>query len=869
MSKKLKFANHLAAPRRDPGDWSETALRVLNERYLLKDAEGMVIETADEAMWRVSRAVAQAEMTYAPSELLAAEYFESRAEEFYELLLSQRFMPNSPTLMNAGKDNGLQLSACYVVPVPDSLEGIFDAVKHAALIHKSGGGTGMSFSRLRPKNARVGSTRGVSSGPVSFMKIFDAATEHIKQGGSRRGANMGVLRVDHPDILEFIDCKRTGGVVNFNISVGITDKFMAALTNETTYDLVDPNTREVVTELPAAFVWEKIIAAAWATGDPGLIFIDRVNQSLANPTPSLETIESTNPCGEQPLGSYDACNLGSLNLAKYVKYAESRPRYGGTYSREHINWNQLGIDTMTAVRFLDDVIDINPYPLKEVRAKVRSNRRIGLGVMGWADMLFDLGIPYGSDTAVLLGEEIMAHIQKWADTASRQLAVERGAFPNFPQSRYADQDPIRNSNRTTVAPTGTISIIAGCSSGIEPIFALAFQHRVKQPDGTYRVLDFVNPLFLAALDRIYPSRKPDGTEVVNLSREDILTYIKEHGSLAGHWAASDFPAFQTAQEIEPEWHIKMQAAFQKHVDSAISKTVNLPNEATTASIASAYMQAWYGGCLGITVFRDGCKGEQVLNVGVTQAQPAEKKGSDIEEAHAELLHLLDRMDEMQRENEQLREKLNGTHAYAEELEARLGFGGRVPAHRGGLKPRPDKMRGYTRQVRAPEGKVNLTLNSDDEGLFEVFINIGRAGSDVAAMAEAIGRLLSFSLRLDSPMSQEERVHELARQLQSIGGSTSVGFGPQRVTSLPDAVARALTLHLAEEAAREETTYPEPIAIRIESDELVEVAQNGHTNGHAKATFKIALGNLCGSCGNSTLVLEEGCRKCLSCGFSAC
>ena len=1190
-------------------------MRVLRERYLLRDAEGTVVETPDELVWRVSRAVAQAEKQWTDPDGQTPEQI---ARQFYDVMASREFLPNSPTLMNAGKGNNLQLSACYVVPVPDSLEGIFDAVKHAALIHQSGGGTGFSFSRLRPEGSMVASTHGVASGPVSFMRIFDGATEAVKQGGTRRGANMGILRVDHPDILKFIDCKRDGSVTNFNISVAITDEFMRAYEADTDYALIDPHTQTETRRMRAREVMERIIDAAWATGDPGLVFLDRANRSSANPTPEIELLEATNPCGEQYLGPYDACNLGSINLGLFVHDGE-------------IDWQGLERVARITTRFLDNVIEINPFPLAQVHEKVHANRRIGLGVMGWAEMLFEMGLRYDSEEATTLGQKVMRAIHDWSTDESARLAEVRGAFPNFDRSIYKDGKPLRNSTRTTVAPTGSISILADCSSGIEPIFALAFQHRVKQPDGSYRVLDFVNPFFQRALDR---------SDIAD--KEEALEYIKAHGTLHGHPAESD-PAlrpFVTAHDIAPEWHIRMQAAFQQGVDNSISKciaagtliptsrglmavedfsevdepdtfvniadegittgghrilshyyagekpstriqldngtsltgsteshrvltssgwkrmaelqvgdlvvgrfershgeggaimplagafrtnaklvtiparmspklaqflgmlaadghttietgavgltsaddevlkefaslaellfgltprmsvdarnsnvryatlnsrvlcrwvreligegaynkcvpaqvlagneaeklaflrgvsldgyhhplfglyvyagmserlaygvaeicrsfgmplvrmhratvaatnavsykvlvsnelqelvtcierhknapahyatyqvlieegvvaqttvatshryysafnsirqraaqncdnrtadrfgwssetpvyrvtsvedagivslydievedaheyvvngmvshnTINLPNAATREDVGKAYMQAWATGCLGITVFRDGCKGEQVLNVGVKADQPAQP----VMPTEAELAAV--------------------AAAVAAEVRRR-----RYP---GGRKTRPDLVSGYTRQLRAPEGKVNVTLNSDDEGLLEVFINIGKAGSDVAALAEALGRLISVHLQIDSPLTQNERAEEVGRQLRSIGGSTSIGFGENRVRSLPDAVGRALELYIAQlngDVADDEA----PTANGSHGVTPSAPASNGAAHGKtlmlgqplARITTN---GNLCPQCGNSTMYYEEGCKKCVSCGYSEC
>ena len=667
-----------------------------------------------------------------------------------------------------------------------------------AMIHN----TGFSFSRLRPEGSTVGTSQGVASGPVSFMRIFDAATEQVKQGGTRRGANMGILRVDHPDVEKFITCKIDGGVTNFNISVAATDPFMQAVKEDGEYDLIEPHTGAVVGHRRARAIWDQIVDAAWRSGDPGFVFIDRANNSRSNPTPEIEQLEATNPCGEQWLGPFDACNLGSINLAAVTK------RVGDALS---LDWEELERVTRLTVRFLDDVIDVNPLPLPQITEKVRANRRIGLGVMGWADLLFLLGIAYDSEQALTLGDEIMAKIEEWGWGASRELAAQRGAFPNFDRSIYADGPPARNATVTTVAPTGSISILADCSSGIEPIFALAFQHRVKQ-GSDYRVLTFVNPIFKADMERR------------GLWNDELEAHLVRTGS------AKDAPGlpedvrrvYVTAQEIAPEWHVRQQAAWQGHVDNSISKTVNLPNDATLEDVSAAYLSAYDLGCKGITVFRDGCKSEQVLNIGVQSAQPA----------------------------------------VGEPAPAPQPALAPAPAT---IKPRPDVVYGYTRHLTAPEGHVNVTINSDDDGPLEVFVTIGRAGSDIAAMAEGIGRLISLSLRLPSNLNQNERAKVIAEQLRGIGGSRSVGFGPAQVRSLPDAVGKAIAMHFGESVT------------------------NGHTNG-TPATTDAALpgaghaihtlsavgvqtsepsGNLCPQCGSAAFVLEEGCKKCHACGYSEC
>src|SRR5438477_4819846 len=574
------------------GQWSEPALRVLRERYLLRK-DGEVIETPEEMCWRVAVSIAAGEGRYGRSQAAVREV----AEAFYDMMVDGYFIPNSPTLMNAGKGNGLQYSACYVLPVGDSMEEIFDSVKAAAIIHKSGGGTGFAFSRLRPKDDIVSSTGGRASGPVSFLRVFNGATEAVKQGGTRRGANMGILKVDHPDILEFIDCKLDGGITNFNISVAATDTFMDALAKGEEYDLINPHNGKVMARLSAREVFERIVRAAWRTGDPGMVFIDRINASPANPTPDLGQVEATNPCGEQPLLPNEACNLGSLNVSKFA-----RPGAGGEQS---IDWDEMERVVRLAVRFLDDVIEMNPYPLPEIDATVKANRRVGLGIMGWADLLYILGIPYDSQEAVTLADQLMAFVKEKGHDQSSKLAEERGPFPNWSRSIYKNVRQMRNSTVTTIAPTGTISMIAGCSSGVEPIFALAFEHRVKQSDGE-RVLTFVNETFEALA-------REQGFYSQALAEE-----ITKRGTLHGIPGVPERAAevFKTSHEVAFEWHVRHQAAFPRYTDNGVSKTINLPNGAGEDEVARAYKLAWELGCLGITVFRDGCKGEQVLNVGV-------------------------------------------------------------------------------------------------------------------------------------------------------------------------------------------------------------------------------------------------------------
>ncbi len=771
------------------GQWSESALRVLRERYLVRDATG-VTETPEGMCWRVAVAIAKAEGQWGRSDAEARQV----AESFYDTMVEGKFLPNSPTMMNAGKDNGLQYSACFVLPVDDSMEGIFEAVKRAAIIHQSGGGTGFAFSRLRPKDTLVKSTSGKASGPISFLRVFNAATEAVKQGGARRGANMGILKVDHPDILEFIDCKLDGGITNFNISVAATETFMSALAMDDTYELVDPHTKLVTGRLQAREVFQRIVQAAWRTGDPGMVFIDRINASPANPIPRDELIEATNPCGEQPLGPNDACNLGSINLAGF--YLPSIPENAGT--TERIDWVELEQVIRTAVRFLDDVIDVNPYPLEDISEEVGKNRRIGLGVMGWADLLLELGIPYNSDGAVRLGEEIMGFIRRIGHDASEKLADARGPFPRWSRSIYNGGRPIRNSTVTTIAPTGTISIIVGCSSGIEPIFAVAFRHIVGD-----RHLTFVNPIFEEVARRR------------GFYSEELMRRVAERGTVRGiEGVPEDVQRiFVTAHEIEPVWHVRMQAAFQKQTDNGVSKTINLPNSATPEDIAKAYLAAYELGCLGITVFRDGCKDTQVLHIG-TGAQPAVSEVEGV--AQEEVSEVLP-------------------------TGAEMGTVDRLK-----VKPRPRTMKGVTYRAETPLGTAFVTVNQNGEGEpFEVFASVGKAGSDTSAVSEAIGRLISLVLRLPSPMSPRERVEQIVNQLSGIGGRRQMGFGKDRVKSLPDAIAQVLAEHIG---------LSEPGVQEI-------LAARGQTSAK--------VGDMCPDCGLATLVYEEGCQKCYSCGFSEC
>lgn len=680
------------------------SLKVLEKRYLQKDEEGKPIETPEALFRRVAKTIAAADLMYGKSE---AEVMLTE-EDFYGMITSLDFLPNSPTLMNAGRRLG-QLSACFVLPIEDSMESIFEAVKHTAIIHKSGGGTGFSFSNLRPSGDIVGSTKGVSSGPVSFMTVFDTATEAVKQGGTRRGANMGILRVDHPDILNFITAKdHNSRFNNFNISVAVTDVFMKAVKENSAYEIINPRTKKVVKSLNAREVFDLIVVHAWKNGEPGIVFIDRINST--NPTPKIGKIESTNPCGEQPLLPYESCNLGSINLARIVKDS-------------NVDYQRLKKLVWKSVHFLDNVIDVNKYPIQKIADTTRANRKIGLGVMGWADMLIQMEVPYNSDKAVQLAEEVMGFIQKEAKNASAALAEERGVFPNYPESVYDGKIKQRNATVTTIAPTGTLSILAGCSSGVEPLFAVSYVRTVME--GT-KLLE-VNPCF----EKIAKTR--------GFWSRELMEKIAEKGSLQDFQEIPEDvrTVFLTAHDISPMEHIAMQAAFQKHVDNAVSKTVNFSHSATTKDVEDAYLFAYDLNCKGVTVYRDGSRDEQVLSTGSTGR--TEAKGTE-------------------------------------------------PVGRAKIVPRkrPDVIIGETRTMKTGCGTIYITVNEDEHGqLFELFTHMGKAGGCASSQAEAIGRLVSLALR--SNIEPEAIINQLKgitchQQTWSSGG---------KITSCSDAIAKAL------------------------------------------------------------------------------
>ncbi len=831
-------ADELSDPR-----LTENARTVLARRYLKKDADGHPTEEPRDMFWRVARVIAAEDAGYGADH----DEVEATARSFYELMASGRFEPNSPTLMNAGRPLG-QLSACFVLPVPDALDGIYDTLRNMALIHQSGGGTGFGFSRLRPRGDVVKSTMGVASGPVSFMEVYDASTEAVKQGGTRRGANMGILRVDHPDILEFIDCKSEGHkITNFNISVAVTGAFIQAVEADEAYDLVNPRTGQPVERLRARDVFDRIVAGAWRNGEPGVFLIDEANRY--NPVPHLGAYEATNPCGEQPLLPYDVCNLGSVNVGAFARDGK-------------IDWEGLGETVRRATHFLDNVIDANSYPLEEIEDLSQRIRRIGLGVMGWADLLVEMGIPYGAEESIELARRVMAFIDEEAKVESERLATTRGAFPEWDRSiwgpdatctRDAEGERIRpcrrlrNCNVTTVAPTGTISIIAGCSGGIEPLYAVAF---MRNQAGT--LMPDINPAFVRmAMEEGWYT-------------EELMRRIADEG----HIHMDDVPAgiqrlFVTAHDVTPEQHIRMQAAFQEHVDSAISKTCNFSETATVEEVREIFRLAFQLHCKGVTVYRDGSRDEQVLSTGKTARKVQEAAGA-VEEAlelvddpglAAELAGAIERLEELELERDTLVEERDRARHRITELESGMV---KHPM----VRERPDVLTGRTRKIESPLGTMYVTINEDEKGRpFEVFVALGKAGGAAMADAEAIGRLISLALRSGVPL------REIHAQLRGISSDRAVGFGEKKVLSSPDAIAQIIESYLEE---REGIQRELPIR---------EVGHAKKTNGGTQTSARPVIQRFheqnarafigtCPDCGTS-LQFAEGCVKCLACGYSEC
>jgi ribonucleoside-diphosphate reductase alpha chain len=821
---------------RDAVRLSPNATTVLETRYLLKDDQGKPVEAPRDLFWRVATTIAEPDRQYGAT---AAEV-EATAKAFYGMIADRLFMPNSPTLMNAGRPLG-QLSACFVLPVEDALSngksGIYDTLRAMALVHQSGGGTGFSFSRLRPKNDIVRSTMGVASGPVSFMSLFDASTDVVKQGGTRRGANMGILRVDHPDIMEFITCKDdTTKITNFNISVAVTDAFMAAVEAGADYDLIHPKTGKVTGRLNAREVWNRIIHGAWKTGEPGVFFIDRANHY--NPVPHLGAYEATNPCGEQPLLPYDVCNLGSINLGAFVENGE-------------IDWDRLRQTIHLATHFLENVIDANQYPLSEITDLAQAIRRIGLGVMGLADLFVKLGIPSDSEEGVALGRQVQQFVDEEAKAESERLAGIRGTFPEWKQSIWGPDEtcardaegkrirpmrPIRNCNVTTVAPTGTISIIAGCSSGIEPLFAVAFmrnQAGVLMPD--------VNEDFIAIAKR------------EGWYSDDLMRRIAE----AGHIEFTEVPAkwrrvFVTANHIKPEWHIRMQAAFQEYNDSAISKTCNFAYDATEEYVEEIYRLAFRLGCKGVTVYRDGSRDMQVLSTGSTAKKVHEQAtagGHAVAIASSEVPELKGQLAELEAENERLRRMVHDLEA--ENLQRRQ------------KRSRPELLRGATRRLETPLGTLYVTITEDDRGQpFEVFMSLGKAGGALMADVEALGRLISLALRSGIP------IKEIYRQVRGISSDRTIGLGPNKVLSVPDAVGIAIERYMQEKQGIQQELLPGTAASTAPAPIVAQPASGSGGEQMVLGGLQETLSGACPDCG-SQLEFAEGCMKCHVCGFSEC
>jgi ribonucleoside-diphosphate reductase alpha chain len=782
---------------------SENALTVLRKRYLLRDPDGEPAEMPAQMFWRVARVVAAPDAEYGGDP-------KNTAHAFYELLTSFRFMPNSPTFTGAGTPLG-QLAACFVLPIKDDMgrdpAGIFSTLRIAALIQQTGGGNGFSFSRLRPKGARVYTSKGEASGPVGFLRVYDKAFGEVGQGGVRRGANMAVLRVDHPDILHFIRCKtEEGDITNFNISVGITDAFMRAVEADEEYDLVNPQDHSVWRRLRAREVFDEIVKHAHRNGEPGVLFLDTANRS--NPVPQLYELEATNPCGEQWLGPYENCCLGSVNLAQHAT-----PDGG-------VDWHKIQETVELATHFLDNVVDANKYvpTVPEIEEAAHRARRIGLGIMGLGDLMFHAGVRYGSPEAQEFAAQVVEFVRYHAMRTSIKLARTRGPFPSIAGSIYDPeslqwrppsplapythdlgrpnldwteiirrirQHGIRNAAQTTVAPTGTIATVSGCEAyGCEPAFALAYVRHFKDGDKDVE-LTYTSPLFMQALEE---------AGLDELTRNRIAQHVSVTGSCQriGEVPAPIRDVFVVANDIGAEEHVHMQAAIQAFVDNSISKTVNFPQEATTKDVARAYHLAWRLGCKGLTVYVTGSREKVVL------------------------------------ETEQTRQAKGGN---GHEIVSR--------------KPRPMELHGTTYRTPTPLGTAYITINENGNAQpFEVFANVGKAGSDTAAVAEAIGRLISLALRMPSPLNAQERLTEVIDQLAGIGGGRPMGFGPNRVRSLPDAVAQVLARHIALVEAEQP---PEQLPLPIPSQKA----------------------DLCPDCGQASVVAMEGCRKCLNCGYSEC
>ncbi len=795
---------------RPPITLTENARIVLEKRYLRRGPEGKPIETPEEMFDRVAGTVAEPDRQY------GADASATR-DAFYELLTSLRFFPNSPTFTGAGTPLG-QLAACFVLPIMDDMgrdpRGIFSTLRAAALIQQTGGGNGFSFSHLRPRGDHVQKSAGVATGPVGFLRVYDTAFGEIAQGGTRRGANMAVLSVDHPDVLEFVRCKSVEGhITNFNISVGITDAFMRAVENDEDFELVNPRDGKVWRTVRAREMFDEIVKSAYHNGEPGALFLDTANR--ANPVPHLYDLEATNPCGEQWLGPYENCCLGSINLAHHVT------------ADNQLDWAQLRESTVLSTRFLDNVVDANKYvpAVPELAEAAHRARRIGLGIMGLGDVMFRLGVRYGSRAAEDLAGQIMEFVRYHAMMTSVELARQRGPFLAIRGSIYDPQNlkwsppkpiepftcdwgrpaldwnevvtgikryGIRNAAQTTIAPTGTIATVAGVESyGCEPVFALAYTRHVND-NGKDLQLNYVSPLFENALIQ-------EGVDEKN--REAIFERVRLTGTCQDVDLVSPGirDVFVVASDIQPEEHVRMQAALQAFVDNSLSKTINFPQTAKVEDVASAYFLAWKLGCKGITVYVAGSREQVVLETKETALKKAKADGEAAREY--------------------------------------------VVAQK---KPRSHALTGQTYKIATPLGAAYVTVNRNGENQpFEVFCNVGKAGSDTAAVSEAIGRLISLALRMPSPLTPTERLQQVVEQLSGIGGGRPMGFGLQRVRSLPDGVAQVL------------------------AEELGEVRAKHHEEPDSKQLELFRIGDLCPECGQASFVAEEGCRRCLSCSYSEC
>jgi len=852
-------------------DLNENAYQVLTRRYIRKGEKGELVETPEEMFWRVAYHIAKVEKMWDSD-------VQSRAEDFYHLLTSRKFFPNSPTFTGAGTPLG-QLAACFVLPISDDMgrrsDGIFQTLRDAALIQQTGGGNGFSFSSLRPSGSLVNASAGKATGPVGFLRVYDNAFGEIAQGGTRRGANMAVLRVDHPDIEEFIQCKTNENhITNFNISVGITDAFMQAVEYDEMWDLRFPDVNHpdyrtfsgtveeaqalgipivVYKTLRARDLFNLIVHQAHHNGEPGLLFLDSANR--ANPLPHLYPLQSTNPCGEQWLGPYENCCLGSINLSQY--YLE-----GGA-----VDWQSLEEDTLLATRFLDDVVDANQYvpAVPQLKEAAMRARRLGLGIMGLADLMFHAGIRYGSEEGQEFAAQVMEFIRYHAMRTSIELAEERGSFPAIKGSIYDSNDlkwcppqpikpfqynfgrpelnwdeivenlkqvGIRNAAQTTIAPTGTIGTVAGCEGyGCEPVFALAYIRHVND-DGKDLELAYASPLFEQALVN---------SGMDETTRQEIVNKVMQAGSCQN---ITEIPEpirhiFVVSQDISAEEHVYMQAALQAFVDNSISKTINFPKDAFEEDVATAYMQAWRLGCKGITVYLAGSREKEVLQT----------------------------MGEAKKEDEREMVSSDGSHTVPVWIKEPSSLN---PVYfQASKKPRPRCLMGFTYGVETPVGKTFVTVNENGDGQpFEVFINTAKAGSDVAADSEAVARLISYILRLSSPIEPSHRLQEIWRQISGLGGGRPMGFGPNRVRSLPDGVAQVLAEYIEERSERLNQGDPPSVKQLLEDEKPTPIGDRADWIAPKKETA-MRIGDLCPECGQAAVVNEEGCRKCYACGFSEC